>query len=84
VREYTKRVFSEHNPDQAPDYFGPEMKWHGGLLGTVEGAENVAANRNACSILFPKANEAALPCRALERLDGPSMRVARPKPGYKV
>jgi hypothetical protein len=42
---------------------------------------------------FPKANEAAPPWRALEpsvreavggRFDGPSMRVARPKPGYTV
>jgi predicted ester cyclase len=41
VREYTQRVFNEHNPDLAPEYFGAEMKWHGGLLGTVEGAENV-------------------------------------------
>jgi predicted ester cyclase len=41
VREYTQRVFNEHNPDLAPEYLRPEVKWHGGLLGTVEGAENV-------------------------------------------
>jgi predicted ester cyclase len=41
VREYTQRVFNEHNPDLASEYFAPEVKWHGGLLGTVEGAENV-------------------------------------------
>jgi SnoaL-like protein len=41
VREYTQRVFNEHNPDLASEYLKPEMKWHGGLLGTVEGAENV-------------------------------------------
>ena len=42
VREYTERVFNEHNPDLSIEYFTPEVKWHGGLLGTVEGAENVA------------------------------------------
>jgi limonene-1,2-epoxide hydrolase len=41
VREYTQRVFNEHNPDLASDYLTPEVKWHGGLLGTVEGLANV-------------------------------------------
>lgn len=36
-----QRVFNEHNPDLASEYFAPEVKWHGGPLGTVEGAENV-------------------------------------------
>jgi predicted ester cyclase len=41
IREYTQRVFNEHNPDLASDYLTPEVKWHGGLLGTIEGLENV-------------------------------------------
>lgn len=41
VREYTQRVFNEHNPDLSSEYFTPEVKWHGGLLGTVEGVGNV-------------------------------------------
>lgn len=41
VREYTQRVFNEHRPDLAAEFFAPEMKWHGGVLGTVEGAANV-------------------------------------------
>jgi predicted ester cyclase len=41
VREYTQKVFNEHNPDLASEYLTPEAKWHGGLLGTVEGVENV-------------------------------------------
>ncbi len=36
VREYTQRVFNEHEPDRASEYLAPEMKWHGGLLGTIE------------------------------------------------
>ena len=41
VREYTQRVFNEHDPDRASEYLTPEVKWHGGLLGTVEGSESV-------------------------------------------
>jgi predicted ester cyclase len=41
VREYTHRVFNEHDPDLASEYLAPEVKWHGGLLGTVEGVANV-------------------------------------------
>jgi len=41
VREYTQRVFNEHSPDLASEYLALEVKWHGGLLGTVEGLTNV-------------------------------------------
>ena len=41
VREYTQRVFNEHDPGMSSEYFTPEVKWHGGLLGTIEGPENV-------------------------------------------
>jgi predicted ester cyclase len=41
VREYTQRVFNEHDPDLASEYLAPEVKWHGGLLGAVEGVANV-------------------------------------------
>jgi predicted ester cyclase len=42
VREYTQRVFNEHNPDLAPSYMTPATQWHGGTLGTIEGADNIA------------------------------------------
>jgi len=41
IREYTQRVFNEHDPGTSSEYFTPEVKWHGGLLGTVEGSESV-------------------------------------------
>jgi predicted ester cyclase len=41
VREYTERVFNSHNPALASEYVTPDVKWHGGTLGTVEGAENL-------------------------------------------
>ncbi len=41
VREYTRRVFNEHNPELAPEYVTPDFKWHGNTLGTVDGPENL-------------------------------------------
>jgi predicted ester cyclase len=41
VREYTDRVFNAHNPELASEYVTPDVRWHGGTLGTVEGAENL-------------------------------------------
>ncbi|HTA36838.1 MAG TPA: nuclear transport factor 2 family protein, partial [Solirubrobacteraceae bacterium] len=41
VRDYTARVFNAHNPELASEYVTPDVKWHGGTLGTVEGAENL-------------------------------------------
>jgi predicted ester cyclase len=43
VREYTRRVFNEHNPGLASEYLTPDAKWHGGTLGTAEGADNVVS-----------------------------------------
>ena len=42
VRAYTQTVFNEHQTDRASEFFAPDVKWHGGTLGTVEGADNVA------------------------------------------
>ena len=41
VREYVDRVFNNQNLDQASAYLAPQVKWHGGTLGTIEGRENV-------------------------------------------
>ena len=36
-----ERVFNAHNPELAAEYVTPDVKWHGGTLGTVEGAESL-------------------------------------------
>ena len=41
VRDYTARVFNAHKPELASEYVTSDVKWHGGTLGTVEGAENL-------------------------------------------
>ena len=43
AREYIQRVFNEHKPELATDYVTPDVVWHGGILGDIAGAENVAA-----------------------------------------
>jgi predicted ester cyclase len=41
AREFVARVFNEHRPDLAIEYFTPQIRWHGGWLGTMSGAEHV-------------------------------------------
>jgi predicted ester cyclase len=41
ARDYTRRVFNAHEPDLAAEFVTPDVKWHGGTLGTVEGVENL-------------------------------------------
>jgi predicted ester cyclase len=41
VREYTSQVFNAHNPELAREYVTPDVRWHGGTLGTIEGVDNL-------------------------------------------
>jgi predicted ester cyclase len=43
VREYTRCVFNEHNPELAAEFVTPDVKWHGGTLGSIEGSDNLVA-----------------------------------------
>src|SRR5258708_39533181 len=42
VRAFIETAFNQHQADRAADYLTPDMKGHGGTLGTVEGREQVA------------------------------------------
>jgi predicted SnoaL-like aldol condensation-catalyzing enzyme len=39
VGEFIRRVFNEHNAQATSEYFSPDVQWHGGTLGTIEGAD---------------------------------------------
>src|SRR5260370_13711261 len=39
VREFIDRVFNERNAKATQDYFSPDVQWHGGTLGTIEGSD---------------------------------------------
>jgi steroid delta-isomerase-like uncharacterized protein len=39
VQEFIDRVFNEHNAQATGDFFTPDVKWHGGTLGTIEGSD---------------------------------------------
>ena len=41
AREYVQKVFNEHNPALAKEYCTPDVKWHGGTLGTMDGIKNL-------------------------------------------
>jgi steroid delta-isomerase-like uncharacterized protein len=43
VEEFIRRVFNEHNADATPDYFSPDVQWHGGTLGTISGSDAMTA-----------------------------------------
>jgi predicted SnoaL-like aldol condensation-catalyzing enzyme len=42
VEAFTKDVLDNHNGANALRYFNSDMTWHGGTIGTVAGAQNVA------------------------------------------
>lgn len=42
VRGFIQTVFNNHRTDRAPEFLAPQAKWHGGNLGTVEGAANIS------------------------------------------
>jgi predicted ester cyclase len=56
AREFVARVFNDHRPELAMDYFTPQMTWHGGSLGTISGAENVTGLLRAFIGALPDLN----------------------------
>jgi steroid delta-isomerase-like uncharacterized protein len=40
VRAFIEAAFNQHQPEKAGEYMAPDIKWHGGTLGTVEGRDN--------------------------------------------
>ena len=53
VRAFIETAFNQHQTDRAADYLTPDMKWHGGTLGTVEGREQVAGLVSAVVSALP-------------------------------
>jgi predicted ester cyclase len=41
VRQLIEGVFNQHSTDRIGEFFAKNGKWHGGVLGTVEGPENM-------------------------------------------
>jgi limonene-1,2-epoxide hydrolase len=39
VRQFIDQVLNEHNAGATQDYFSPDVQWHGGTLGTIEGSD---------------------------------------------
>ena len=56
AREFVARVFNDHQPELAMEYFTQDMTWHGGSLGTISGAENVTGLLRAFIGALPDLN----------------------------
>src|SRR3977135_2079871 len=53
VRAFIETAFNQHQADRAADYLTPDMKWHGGTLGTVAGREQVTGLVSAIVAALP-------------------------------
>ena len=53
VRAFIETAFNQHRADKAADYMTPDIKWHGGTLGTVEGRDNFAGLIGAIVAALP-------------------------------
>jgi steroid delta-isomerase-like uncharacterized protein len=53
VREFIETAFNQHRADKAANYMTPDIKWHGGTLGTVEGRDNFAGLIGAIVAALP-------------------------------
>jgi len=53
VREFIEAAFNKHQPDKAGEYMTPDIKWHGGTLGTVEGRDNFVGLISAIVTALP-------------------------------
>jgi len=42
IRDYTEQVFNKHDATAAAGFMSSDAQWHGGTLGTIQGAENIA------------------------------------------
>ena len=53
VRAFIEAAFNQHRADKAADLMTPDIKWHGGTLGTVEGRDNFAGLIGAIVAALP-------------------------------
>ncbi len=53
VRAFIETAFNQHQADRAAGYLTPDMKWHGGTLGTVEGREKFSGLVSAIVSALP-------------------------------
>src|SRR5260370_8276529 len=53
VRAFIETAFNKHQIDRVGDHLTPDMKWHGGTLGTVEGREKFVGLVGALAAPLP-------------------------------
>jgi hypothetical protein len=40
ARDLIARFFNGHNPGVAEEFFTPDLRWHGGSVGSIDGVGN--------------------------------------------
>jgi steroid delta-isomerase-like uncharacterized protein len=58
AREFVARVFNEHQPDRAGEYFTDDVVWHGGSMGNIAGVDNMVNLLHAFIGALPDLNAA--------------------------
>jgi len=58
VRAFIETAFNQHQADHAADFLTPNIQWHGGTLGTVEGRDNFAGLISAIVSALPDLHNA--------------------------
>jgi steroid delta-isomerase-like uncharacterized protein len=58
VRAFIETAFNQHQADHAADFLTPNIEWHGGTLGTVEGRDNFAGLISAIVSALPDLHNA--------------------------
>jgi len=58
VRAFIETAFNQHQANHAADFLTPDIKWHGGTLGTVEGRDNFAGLIGAIVSALPDLHNA--------------------------
>src|SRR3984893_7721436 len=53
VRAFIAAAFNEHRADKAAEYMTPDIQWHGGTLGTVQGRDSFAGLIGAIVAALP-------------------------------
>ncbi len=56
VRAFIDTAFNQHQANRAGEYMAPDIKWHGGTLGTVEGRDNFVGLIGAIVSALPDLN----------------------------
>ena len=84
AREFVTRVFNEHQPERASEYFTADAVWHGGSVGNIAGRDNVVNLLRVFIGALPDLNAAEQAVIGLTALSNMFMELYADCAGYSV